>query len=160
MSASTYLVDILRGRDTGDGFKHLDTFRVEAERDDSAIDLAFAEARIKHPEVGDMTLSWVRPEDAKGGVIFGHVAHSPVGGWRVHLLEVRDAGPGAVDLAATCGGIEPWGRVDSSLTPQEWREWKAAQAPVKGWPEWADIERVDCPRCEAVYVKRRARALA
>lgn len=104
------------------------------------------------------TLGSVRSESARA--VLGHAAHRAQGGWRVHLIEVRDGSPGGVNLAATCGGIQPWVRVDSSLKPEEWREWKEAQAPIKDWPEWAAIQRVDCLRCEGVYAKRRARATA
>jgi len=89
--------------------------------------------------------------------VLGHFAMRPLGGFRVHLIQVVDDNPGGVHLSAVCGGIQQWVRVNSGIAPSEWEGWKAAQAPIKGWPEWSEIARVDCPRCETTYNKRRAR---
>lgn len=93
-----------------------------------------------------------------GRETLGHFAMRLYKGVRVHLFRVQDGGAGSVLLSAVCGGTDPWVRVDSSTTPNEWETWKHAQAPIKGWPEWSTIKRVDCPRCEKVYTKRRAKA--
>lgn len=90
------------------------------------------------------------------GDILGHFAMRLYKGWRVHLFQVKDGGAGGVRLSAVCGGTPPWVRVHSGITPDAWESWKAAQAPIKDWPEWSTIKRVDCPRCERIYTKRRA----
>lgn len=89
--------------------------------------------------------------------LLGHFAMRLYKGTRVHLFQVKDGGQGSVLISAVCGGTYPWVRVNSGITPDQWETWKSAQAPIKGWPEWVDIKRAECPRCEAVYTKRRAK---
>lgn len=109
-----------------------------------------------------MTSAWWG-EDRRGNLL-GYGVRS--GRFRVHLVKILDAGPGANDLRPVCGGIQGLSHCDSGLdlTDQAACEtWKQHDVVFSAGVALADVPALSglpslCPRCVETYNTRLERA--
>lgn len=95
-------------------------------------------------------------EDQRGNVLGHNLSR---GTYLLHIVELRDAGPGAIRFRTVCNGMQPWILVDSGKTEAEWEQWKKDRPRFIDWPHIAVIDprQKVCGKCCARYTQRRER---